>query len=134
MLTRADLSPKNRKNLDIKVIEIRIRHLDGVIVIDPVTLILKLIEDANIFLDLCPLDNTSSVISGKPAVLYQAAGKHGDIEIPLTTEELVRYMSHNLTHDEFFKLMKTYGEHFEIHADFYNYRTGKALQPLEVRR
>jgi hypothetical protein len=76
-------------------------------------------------LDLKPMQGQVSVISGEPAVVYRAE----DLVIPMTPRELLRFLAHALRPDEFFALRDQYGSFFEIHDDFYNERSGRALQP-----
>ncbi|NTF17463.1 hypothetical protein G6L37_03450 [Agrobacterium rubi] len=73
-----------------------------------------------------PLDGVMSVISGEPAVVYKADGR----EIPMTVEELLRFIRHDLRPEEFRTLAVKYGIFHEIHEDFYDRQTGVAWQPI----
>lgn len=86
------------------------------------------LPDSVIFnpLSLKPLPGTSSVISGAPAVVYKAE----DYAIPMTVEELLRFIRHDLRPEEFRVLFAKYGAIHEIHDDFYDPRTGEAWQPI----
>lgn len=77
-------------------------------------------------LALSPVPGKVSVISGQPAVIYRADGN----EIPMTTEELVRFIRHDLRPEEFKVLYEKYGAIHEIHDDFYDPSTGEAWQPI----
>jgi hypothetical protein len=84
--------------------------------------------DSELFnpLSLKPLPDTTSVISGEPAVVYRADGN----TIPMTVEELLRFIRHDLRPEEFRVLFAKYGGIHEIHDDFYDPRTGEAFQPI----
>lgn len=77
-------------------------------------------------LTLKPLPGAESVISGEPAVVYRADGN----SIPMTVDELLRFIRHDLRPEEFRILFDRYGEIHEIHDDFYDPRTGEAWQPI----
>jgi len=77
-------------------------------------------------LELRPVPGVQSVISGEPAVVYKADGN----EIPLTPEELLRFIRHDLHPEEFRRLHEKYGQIHEIHEDFYEPETGAAWQPI----
>jgi hypothetical protein len=77
-------------------------------------------------LTLKPLPGAESVISGEPAVVYRADGN----TIPMTVEELLRFIRHDLHPEEFRILLAKYGAIHEIHDDFYDPRTGEAWQPI----
>ncbi len=81
-------------------------------------------------LALKPLPGAVSVISGEPAVVYRADGN----TIPMTVEELLRFMRHDLRPEEFRILFAKYGGIHEIHDDFYDPRTGEAWQPILQER
>ena len=66
-----------------------------------------------------------SDISGKPGYIYRTS----DLELALTRDELYRFMRHNLDAKEFFALAERFGICFELHDDFYDEATGKAVQP-----
>ena len=76
---------------------------------------------------LVPIEGVQSDISGAPAVRYRSA----EVLLHLTPEELKRLVTRCLEPAEFFALFNKYGEFFEVHSDFYNFETGKALQRME---
>lgn len=75
---------------------------------------------------LRPIDGLQSICSGEPAVIYRTA----EAEFALTPEELRRLTFKSLTPAEFMAIRDKVGDLFDIHDDFYDQRTGEALQPL----
>lgn len=65
-----------------------------------------------------------SDISGEPGYLYRTH----ELQILLTKEELYRLALRTLHPGEALALLKRFGEFFEIHDDFYDPRTGEAIQ------
>jgi len=76
-----------------------------------------------------PLDigepGPASALCGEPGYLYRA----GDVQIPLTRNELLRLVFGALTADEYFKLREIYGEFPQISPQYYEPETGRAIQP-----
>lgn len=68
-----------------------------------------------------------SELSGKPAFGYRT----DQVTLALAEDELLRLMRHDLRPDEVKQLMETHGVFHEIHSDFYDHETFKALQPME---
>ena len=81
-------------------------------------------------LSLEPIPGVRSILSGKLAVKYRTA----DVEIPLSPDELLRLLAHDLWPDEYFDLRKHFGEFHEIRSDFFDSKTGAALQAITRRR
>lgn len=135
--------PKNRKVESLPVLQILIDHADGTIKCCPNALALSaamamsgekievgpgfLGEGSEVFnpLELKPAD-AKSIISGAPAVVYRA----DDLEIPLTPEELFRFMKHDLKPEEYLALRGHFGMFYEIHEDFYEPDHHFACQPM----
>lgn len=129
---------KNRTKNDLGVLEIAIEHRDGILITNPnglaVSAILALgnadIDVPEGFtgvfnpLELRPLVDVGSLLSGEPAVLY----KTDELTIPLTVEELSRFIGHALLKDEYLKLRDHFGMFYEIHEDFYDPDTTEPLQ------
>ncbi len=112
----------NRKlHPELAVIEAQIVWKDGSVVLTYNDLALAA------HLESLPLGEPCAVsdISGRPAYLYRSR----DLEVALSRTELYRFMRHNLEPQEFFALAKKYGVFFEIHDDFYDEETGRAMQP-----
>lgn len=137
--------PKNRVETPLPILQILVDHADGTEQVCPNGMVTSVIwtrmgEDPKItgihlaqgskpfdILSIKPIDGVQSIISGEPAVIYRS----DDIEIPMSTEELLRFAAHDLRPEEFLKLRETYGDFFEIHDDFYDPDTGEAFQPME---
>jgi hypothetical protein len=81
-------------------------------------------------LSLEPISAMRSMLSGKLAVKYRTA----DVEIALSPDELLRLLARDLWPDEYFGLRKHFGEFHEIHSDFYDPKTGAAVQPVTRKR
>lgn len=77
-------------------------------------------------LELVPRENVPSVLSGEPSVAF----RHDDIVVDLTPEELLRFISRSLRVDEFMALREHFGMFFDIHADFYDQRTGHSYNTM----
>lgn len=75
-----------------------------------------------------PPDPTkTSVISGASGCLtYRSV----DLSLDMTPAEMDRFIRHALRPDEYRVLGERFGLAFEWHEDFYNPRSGRALQPL----
>lgn len=65
-----------------------------------------------------------SVLSGEPSFLLHTS----EAEIPLTGEEITRFVCRGLSPDEYRKLHDAYGDIFDLHGDFYDPETGAAYQ------
>lgn len=114
--------PKNRRPHPLPVIEIEIVSKDNAIRMD--------MNQAAI---ACHLENLSlgepfipSDLSGEPGYEYRSS----EITLALTRDELYRFMRHDLHPKEFFLLAEKYGVIFETHDDFYNEKSGLAIQPV----
>jgi hypothetical protein len=81
-------------------------------------------------LALRPKPGVASVLSGEDAVVYRA----DDVEIAMSPQELYRFICHDLRPDEFRALMDRFGSFHEIHDDYYDPRSGLALQPIRIER
>jgi len=66
-----------------------------------------------------------SDISGAPAYRYATS----EVQLHLTATEMYRLMRRNLEPAEYLSLRTKFGVFFEIHDDFYDEATGKAMQP-----
>jgi len=75
---------------------------------------------------LKPIDGLQSVCSGEPAVVYRTA----EAEFALTPAELRRLTFRALTPAEFMAIQDKVGGIYDTHDDFYDQRTGEALQPV----
>lgn len=138
------MQAKNRKSTGLGILEIEVEHAVGVVKTNPngiaVSAMVALQDEtpdfpdrlptADVFNphDLTPIDGTFSMLSGEPAVVYRT----DELEIPLSVDELVRFMAHDLKPSEFRVLIEHFGEFHEIHDDFYDPDTGEALQPIRV--
>lgn len=136
--------PKNRIKDPLPFLEIRIDHVGGSIKSCPNGIAASAIwgmsgekpdlpekflaAGSQLFnpLELKPIEGAKSIISGQPAVIYRA----DDYEIPLTPDELFRFVKHDLEPKEFFKIRDHFGDLHEIHDDFYDPDTGEAFQPM----
>lgn len=117
--------PINRISSGLGTIDIDIQDAKGVKRYSPNTLAIALIEGELSHLE--PIPGVSSVISKKPAFGYTT----DEVQLALTFEELTRLVGRSLRPAEFFTLAVKYGVFFEIHDDFYDEDTGKALQPAD---
>jgi len=135
--------PKNRISDPLPVLQIKIDHAEGTFTSCPNGMAVSamwgmngtkpevpdgfLADQSEIFnpVSLQPLPGVASVISGGEAVVYRS----DDLVIPMTVEELFRFMKLDLRPEEYFALRNRYGMFFEIHEDFYHPDTGEALQP-----
>jgi hypothetical protein len=106
------------------VLRIEIHHADGVEAYDPNTIMMAFLETPEHFPKLKSVGKPS-VISGEPGLIY----KSNEMEVVMTAEEIHHLTMRALTPDEFFSLRKVVGPVFEIHDDFYDTRTGEAMQP-----
>jgi hypothetical protein len=138
------MQPKNRKQTGLGILEIEVEHADGVVKTNPngiaVSAMVALqgsmpdlpgrFPTGDVFNphDLTPIDGVFSMLSGEPAVIYRT----DEMEIPLSVDELVRFMAHDLKPSEFRVLIEHFGEFHEIHDDFYDPDTGESLQPIRV--
>lgn len=135
--------PKNRADQGLGILQIVIDHADGKSQTCPNGLAVSaatamsseeitlppgyLPETSEVFnpLKLKPTD-AKSLISGGPAVIYRS----DDLEIPLTPEELFRFMKHDLHPSEYVVLRNHFGMFYEIHEDFYHPEHHFACQPM----
>lgn len=72
-----------------------------------------------------PLKDVPSEVSGQPAYRVRTS----EAELKLTPEEVIRLWRRDLEPNEYFVLVGTHGDIYEIHDDFYDPATGVALQP-----
>lgn len=107
-------------------LRIEIHHDDGVAAYDPNSIIMALVSNPRAF-NKWTRAGTRSAISNEPALVY----KTHQVEVALTSGEIYRLVMRSLQPEEFFALRKHTGDFFEIHDDFYNPRTGTALQPKD---
>lgn len=91
---------------------------------DPVMLITQCVDDPD-FLTNLESDGAKSIISGEPGLHYTT----NEVELVLTGDEIYRLTMRSLTVQEYFALIAKDQMFFEIHEDFYDPRTGQALQP-----
>lgn len=121
--------PKNRLAEELGPIDLRIIHGDGEERVDPNEVIVIILTKKDWLLSLKPLPDTTSLLSGEPALIYRA----DDMAIPLTTRELYRLMTRDLFAHEFFKLRDHFGDFHDIHDDYYDHDTGVAIQSMADR-
>jgi hypothetical protein len=76
-------------------------------------------------LALVPRADVPSLLSGEPSVRYVA----DDVSIDLTPEELLRFISRELTEEEYFKVRNHFGMMYEIFSDYYDTETGRSRRP-----
>ena len=113
-------TPRNRQPLKLPVLRIEIHWVGGMSVYNPNTISIAG-QDANYPFGQ-PFKDHPSILSKKPGYLY----KSHDLEIPLTLDEIDRFLRLNLRPGEVSKLIETYGIFHEVHDDFYS--QGKSLQ------
>lgn len=78
--------------------------------------------------DFDQLENSSfgeSFLSGEPGWLF----REDDLGVVLTMNEIRRLGGHELTPEQYFKLREHFGQFRLIGPEFYDEKTGKALQP-----
>ena len=75
---------------------------------------------------LSPIADKFSICSGAPGIVYRTR----EAELVLTLNELYRLTMNALTVREFFIIYEAVGDIYEVHNDFYDPETGKALQPM----
>ena len=122
--------PKNRKETGLKVIEIEIVGLDKTTRTDPNGALMAIAELPKKGLPFGePNPATPSEFSGQPGYLYRTS----EIELALDTGELIGLLSRDLKPAQFKAITERYGIFFDTHDDFYDVRTGEALQPLRFR-
>lgn len=112
----------------LDILRIEIESAAGVETYDPNTLLIHAIDHPEQVISLTPMPDQVSDVSNDAAVLYRT----DDLEIKLSPKELLRFIYHNLTAEEFFKLRDKYGDFYEIHDDFYEPNKGYAFQPVEI--
>lgn len=78
-------------------------------------------------LDLVARDDVPSLISQAPSVRIRME----DISLDLSTEELLRLIARELTVDEYMTLRDHFGMFYDIHADFYDDRTGRSRHTMQ---
>jgi hypothetical protein len=119
--------PKNRRpNPLLSVITLEIAWKDGSLQLDPNGAAVAAHEESLPLGEPC----FASDLSGAPGYEYRT----DDITLALARDELYRFLRHDLTPAEFFTLAEKFGVFFEIHDDFYNETTGRALQPYRSAR
>ena len=119
--------PKNRvtDSSDLGVLDIEVVSALGAERFDPNTIIFTAF--AGYLAQLPSVPDIVSDISGEPALVYRTQ----QVNLYLTPGELHRIVMRSLAPAEMFALRAKYGDFFEIHADFYDARTGEALQPKD---
>lgn len=109
----------------------------------PVESIVTTFVDKNKEQHLCPNCYTSAayhkelVFEDNPEFICDVTGRAGavkyltrDEHYTLSTPIMLRLVEHNLTPEEYFKLIGKYGEHsYMLHDDFYT-ENGEAIQPI----
>lgn len=123
--SRISHEPRNRISRDdLFPIGIEIEHAGGTITANPNLLILACFNGE---IETLKSGGGTSLLSGKPAIIYRT----DRLEIPLTTDEVERLALRALTPAEFGRLLEHFGMEHEWHEDFYDPKTGIALQPKE---
>jgi hypothetical protein len=77
-----------------------------------------------------PIPDFSSELSSVDAVWYRSE----DLQLRLSPDEVYRLVRASLRPEEYYRLRERYGIFFEIQGDFYDPRTGTALQPRGMER
>jgi hypothetical protein len=114
--------PKNRRVNALPVVEIEIASKDSVIRMDMNrAAVASHLENLALGAPFVPSD-----LSGRPGYEYRSS----EITLALTRDELYRLMRHDLSQKEFFLLTEKYGVFFETHDDFYDEKSGAAVQPV----
>ncbi|CAH1689636.1 conserved hypothetical protein [Hyphomicrobiales bacterium] len=123
-----DPTPRNRKETGLAVLQIQVEHADGILEFNPTSSLMTGIQTPEAILDLKPIPELKSLITGGPAIIYRS----DDLEIPLTQEETLRLMLTALRPKEYEAIATRYGDAYEWHDDFYDSATGDALQSREI--
>lgn len=121
-----DDGARNRETTALEVLDVRIEHADGARCFDPNQMAMAALQGE--LLRLAPKPDTYSVLSGQAAFVFRS----DDLAVPLTPAEVTRLVALELRESEFFALQARYGAHFMWHDDFYDMRTGAALQGRSV--
>jgi hypothetical protein len=114
--------PKNRRPNALPVVEIEIASKDGTIRMD--------MNQAAV------ASHLENLALGEPFIASNLSGNLGyeyrssEITLVLTRDELYRLMRHDLLPAEFFQLAEKFGIFFETHDDFYDEKSGVAIQPV----
>lgn len=112
-------------NKDYKSIEVTITDKNNKYVYCPNCLLLEFYNGNENNLENSD-DFICDVINLRGAIHYNSQGE----EYFLEKEILLRLINRNLTPNEYFALVKKYGQYkYMLHDDFYYYETGEALQP-----
>jgi hypothetical protein len=121
--------PKNRTSRsDLGPIDIEISGRDRKLMLDPNRIIMAVVKDT-LFPSLgepLPAEEGTSILSGRAGYRYSDC----DVEMILDREELDRFIRHDLSPEEYFKLRDHFGEFHPIEFDFYDPETGEAIQPV----
>lgn len=123
-----DPTPRNRKEMGLSILQIQVEHADGTLELNPNTALITSIQTPEEILDLKPVPDRKSLITGAPAIIYRS----DDVEIPLTQEEALRLMLTALRPEEYQAIASHFGDAHEWHDDFYDPTTGDALQSREI--
>lgn len=118
-----DHPPRNRIGDPLPILAIKIADAQSVHEFSPNSIVMAMLQDRFDLGEPCG----ESFLSGEPA--YRLEDE--DVVVHLTLDEIRRMVARCLTPDEFFKLRKEFGVFFQIHEDFYDPKTGEALQPKE---
>ena len=121
--------PKNRESEELPILRLEIEHGGGTEVFDPNGLFALMIQNPDHVTGLTPMEGRTSHASGRPAISYRSA----DMRVDLAPEEMLRLLNRSLTPTEYFALRDRFGDAFEWHDDFYDAKTGEALQPMQAR-
>lgn len=111
--------------LALGILDIEITHSHGTEIYDPNTLAAAAYAGHLATFGL-PAGRVS-LLSGEPGLGYRT----NEITLTLTAAEMRRLVLRSLTTAEFFKLRTKFFGFFEIHDDFYDRGTGRALQPIK---
>jgi hypothetical protein len=86
--------------------------VDGAAVFNPLALVAR--------------EDVPSFLSGEPSVRIRME----DLAIDVSPEELLRLIARALRVDEFMTLRDHFGMFYDIHADYYDQRTGRSKNPM----
>lgn len=119
-----DLAPRNRAAKPIGR-AVQIQHAGGTARTDRAGLVRMVALQPTHLADFRPVPGRYSVISGAPALIYHC----GNLEIPLTAEEISAMTSQVLRPFQVRVLKSIYGGALEWQPSLYDLETNRALQP-----
>jgi hypothetical protein len=123
--------PRNRQPIELPILDIQIEGRHGIKLFNPNSLVMAYLGDKHRGWE--PLGGIQSELFDGPLNKNPAKGafwyRAGDLALRLSAAELERLVMLNLKPAEYWVLLCRYGMAHEWHEDFYDPRTGIALQP-----